>query len=610
MKNHRQEVYHGDDYTYQLQVIPQAEKIPYGTETKGALYDGYPEIIKGEENQPEYRVICEKDVPVEMRDGIHLYTDIYRPADTDEKFPALLAYAYWMKNNNEAFEWMAEHPQQYFESPFWDGSLEACNFNYTVPRGFVHVIPDPRGVGDSEGYGTKPWFNKEDVYDMVEWIAAQPWCNGKVGMIGPSAYSIMQIHAGAAKPPHLVALRCDECACGTWDYFAGTLDVMAPYMIETGGHGNDSPPGVPNYEYTPNPPATLARPDIAELLEEAKNFPDYKYNTKWYSFLRYPRKMPVMFDMLLEALHPYEGCVSHSFTNEADVENIDIPIYVGTPWNWRLYEFFTLDVRNKVSTKQEQKKMIFYPPINTARPYIEYHDEMVRWHEYWLKGVDNGIMDEPPIKMYVMGINKWRFAESWPLPGTEYVKFSMCGDGMLQPTESQAEGTDVLTQPAPYKNGGTVYCLKYSTGPLKKPLTVIGEASLTLFASLDIDDTTWYADLVDVDSEGNRLMVSSGALRAKFRALNEQKSTPSHPIHPWADPVPVEPEQELEYNIQLLPLACVFQEGHSVELVIRNQDDMKSRLCMNGCYRMPFMQDCTHTIRLGKSHLLLPVINE
>lgn len=149
-----------------------------------------------------------------MRDGIHLYTDVYRPDVKGEQFPALLAYTYWHKDNNEALEWLAA-PQAYLGAPFWDSSLEAGDFNYTVPRGFAHVIPDPIGIGNSEGHGTKTWFNPEDIYNMMDWIAAQPWCSGNVGMTGPSAYFIMQIHVANVKPPHLMALRCDECDCGT-----------------------------------------------------------------------------------------------------------------------------------------------------------------------------------------------------------------------------------------------------------------------------------------------------------------------------------------------------------------------------------------------------------
>jgi len=605
----RQEIFKGDMLTIQYpEHRTEPSKIPYGSKTEGVLFDGYPQIIKGEEAKPVYKIKVEKDVMVPMRDGVRLCTDIYRPDTDEEKFPALLAFAYWQKNNNETYAWMAEHPQRYLDSPFWDGSLEACNFTYTVPRGFVHVIPDPRGVGDSEGYGTKPWFNKEDIYDMVEWIAAQPWCNGKVGMIGPSAYSITQIHGATAKPPHLVALRCDECACGTWDYFDGTVDIMAPYMISTGGHGNDAPPGVPNYEYTPEPPVMLSHPDIDKLLEEARQFPDYRYNTKWYSFLRYPRKMPLMFDFLLEALHPRKGAVSHSFVNEDKVHEIDQPIYLGTPWQQRLYTFFTFDVWNTVSTPANQKKLIVYPPNNTLRPYVEYHDEMVRWHEYWLKGKDNGIMDEPPVKIFIMGINKWRFENEWPLKRTQYTKFYLQPGGGLSTQEPDPNAEpDVLYQQAPYLDP-TVYCLRYSTGVLDHDVEVIGEVSLNLFASIDCDDTTWYADLLDVDENGTQFVVSSGALRAKFRALDKEKSTPSHPIHIWADPVPVQPGVVYEYNMQMMQTACVFKKGHRIELLIRNQDDLRSKLAMNGVYRMPFMQSVEHKIYFGQSHLLLPLI--
>ena len=227
--NDRQEIYCADELVIQRSgQRAVAEKVPYGEEVLNRYFDGYPELIKGEEMQPKYTLKLEKDVKVPMRDGVQLYTDIYRPDVEGEKFPALLAYAYWEKDVNESFAWMAEHPQAYLDTPFWDGSLEACNFNYTVPRGFAHVIPDPRGIGNSEGYGTKPWFNPEDVYDMVEWIAAQPWCNGKVGMIGPSAFSGMQIHSAPLKPPHLVALRVDECCCGTWDYFEAPWTSWRP----------------------------------------------------------------------------------------------------------------------------------------------------------------------------------------------------------------------------------------------------------------------------------------------------------------------------------------------------------------------------------------------
>lgn len=610
MKNEttRHEIYNGNDLKFIIEgYTAKPQQIPFGTDIEGVFFDGYPQLIKEEGSQPTYTLKVEKDIKVPMRDGVHLYTDVYRPDVDGEKFPALLAYAYWNKDVNATIDWLADCPQPYFDSPLWDGSLEACNFNYTVPRGFIHVIPDPRGIGNSEGYGTKPWFNPEDVYDMIEWIAVQPWCNGKVGMIGPSAYSIIQIHAAPLKPPHLVALRADECGCGTWDYFNGVIDLMAPYGIETGTHCNDSPVSVPNYEYTPQAPMMLSRPDIDERLKEALEYPDYKLNSKIYSYLKNPRKMPLFFDFLLESLHPTPYPMTHSFVNEKDVDKIDIPIYLGTPWNQRLYNFKTFDVWSKVSTPDENKKLILYPPGFSARPYVEYHDEMVRWHDYWLKGKDTGIMDEPPIKLFVMGINKWRFENEWPLKRTQWQNYYLQPGGGLAPDVPTSALPDVLDQPAPYLDSA-VYSLRYRTAPFEKDTEITGPVALNLLASLDIDDTNWLVSLADIDENGNEQLISFGALKAQHRAVDQEKSRPYQPIHPWSEPVPVPPDEIIEYNIALMPVSCVFQKGHRLELIIRNQDDLMGRLAAWGVKHMPFMQSVKHKIHFGKSHLILPMI--
>jgi len=146
------------------------------------------------------------------------------------------------------------------------------DYTYTVPRGYAHVIPDPRGTGNSEGYDAPETTYTLDLYDTVEWIAAQPWCNGKVGMMGPSSYSIAQILAGLVKPPHLVALRPDENPTGSGEHFSGIYDLLK-YHILTGRHGNDSALPAPNYDYTPRPPELVGHPDIAERLAEALAHP-------------------------------------------------------------------------------------------------------------------------------------------------------------------------------------------------------------------------------------------------------------------------------------------------------------------------------------------------
>ena len=218
-----------------------------------------------------------------------------------------------------------------------------------------------------------------------------------------------------------------------------------------------------------------------------------------------------------------------------------------------------------------------------------------------------GILDDPPIKMFVMGINKWRFEHEWPLARTKWTNFFLQPGGGLATKAPDATRPDSFTQPAPYLDP-TVYCLRYATEPFAADLEVTGPLALYLEAAIDIDDTNWMADLVDLDPEGNRQWISSGHLKAAHRALVVEKSRPYHPVHPVQDPVPVPPGEVIEYAIAMMPTSNVFKKGHRMELVIRNQDDLLSRLGIWGVYMCPFMRTVTHTIHLGESHLVLPVI--
>jgi len=166
---------------------------------------------------------------------------------------------------------------------------------------------------------------------------------------------------------------------------------------------------------------------------------------------------------------------------------------------------------------------------------------------------------------------------------------------------------DTLTQPAPYLDP-TVYCLRYRTAPLARTTEVTGPIAVHLDAAIDNDDTNWMVDLVDVAPDGARQVLSSGYLKAKFRALDPEASEPYQPIHPRQDPVPVRPGEVERYCIAMMPTANVFQKGHAIELIIRNQDDVLSRLGTWGVYMLPFMQTVTHQIKFGDSHVLLPII--
>jgi hypothetical protein len=423
--------------------------------------------------------------------------------------------------------------------------------------------------------------------------------------MGPSSYSQAQSNIAPDPPPHLVAIHPDEApdfaGAGNSENFHGMWDTLF-YHIWFGRHGNDSTPPPSNFLQTPIAPKMLSLPkeELERRLEEALNHPDIKYNTKWYSQLKYPMKHPLFFDQILSTFHPMPF--------QYDYKKIALPMYVGTPWLNRIYTWGTFEAYEKVGIPDGNKKLIVYPPGFPPRPYASYHDEIVRWYDYWLKGIDTGIMDEPPIKLFVMGVNKWRFENEWPLARTKWTKFYLYPNGRL--STGAVKGSpkpDTFTQPAPYLDP-TVYCLRYNTGPLSKDTEVTGPIALYLEASIDIDDTNWMVDLVDVDPRGKRQWISVGYLKAAFRAIDKSESKPYRPVHPRQDPVPVPPGKKIQYAIAMMPTSNIFQKGHSMELIIRNQDDILSRLGTWGVYMMPFMQTVTHHIHLGNSYLLLPVI--
>ncbi|WP_141400472.1 CocE/NonD family hydrolase [Magnetospirillum sp. 15-1] len=580
------------------------QPVPFGSKTDGVYYDGYPQLVKTDQRGPEFGIKKEKDIMVAMRDGVRIAVDVYRPDAEGEKFPAILAWGIWGKDGQEAVAWNWDKPQPYYDSPFWDGTMEAGNYTYTVPRGFVHVIPEPRGMGNSEGdhFDNMSVHDPKDIHDVIRWIAAQPWCNGKVGMMGPSSYSWAQVSAASADdvPAELVAIHPDECPF--WgNHFHGIFDALM-YHIEYGRHGNDSTFPAPNTPKAKQPSMLmkmLPKDVLDAWISEALEHPDIKYNTKWYSTLKYPFKSPQIVDQILMSTF-------HPMPVPTRPENVKLPMYIGTPWGVRLYIWGTFEVFERSSS--ENKKLILYPPGYPARPYAEYHDEIVRWYEYWGAGIDNGIMDEPPVKMFVMGVNKWRFENEWPLKRTEYTKFFLHPQGGLsaEPVSGNPR-PDILTQPSPYLDP-TVFSLRYRTAPLDQEMEVTGPVACYIDAAIDTDDTNWMVDLVDVDPDGNRQLLSNGYLKAKFRALDEAKSRPFDPIHPRQNPVPVVPGEVNTYAIALMPTANVFKKGHSIEVIIRNQDDLHSRLGAWGVYMLPFMQTVMHEIHFGNSHILLPLI--
>ncbi|WP_338602702.1 CocE/NonD family hydrolase [Sulfolobus tengchongensis] len=566
-------------------------------------FDGYPQLVKTDKlsELTPYNLKIEKNIMVQMRDGTKIAVDIYRPDVENEKFPALLAWGMWGKENQEVVFWLRDSPQPYWFSPLWDGSLEAGDIPFLVSKGYAVVIPDPRGIGKSEGgpiTGIDELHNPNDIYDLIEWIALQQWCNGNIGMIGPSSYSFSQLLIAQNPPPHLKAIFPIEAWYIGETSFTGMFDLTLMGIFH-GGHIYDSTLPVAHFG-APRSMKLLPKDILEFRIKELLDHPDIKFNSKVRSILMYPRD-PVFFDALLSWLHP-TGVLG-------GLEKIEIPIYIGSTRGGgaRVYYHAGFEAYDKAVSKF--KKMIFLPPGLPARPWVEYSDEVIRWYDYWLKGIDTGIMDEPPIKIFVSGINKWKFENEFPPARAQWTKFyPLLGGGLS--TEPPSSGIESFTQPPPYEDP-TVYALFYESMPLSEDIEIIGWVSFYLEASIDKTDINWFIDLIDIYPDGKKQFVSEGWLRGSFRTLEEAKSKPWLPIYKIQDPIPITPGRVERYVIRMSPAAHVFKAGHKIGIIIRTQEDLFGRLQRAGVIFLPRMEKITVNVVLGSNtYILLPITNK
>ena len=559
-------------------------------------------------------IITEKDVFIPMRDGVKLASDIHRP-QSHGKFPALLAYQPWGKEHEEM---AAKIPPQRRPHPLWDGSLEGGDTKYLVSRGYVHIIVDARGTGSSEGelagiMGVAGSGEGKDIYDVIEWIAAQPWCDGNVGMIGISYLASVQVIGAAQEPPHLKAIFPEG---GHYEgyrhlYHGGIMWLMPRAAME--GRGGDS--GIMHSDpksFVSYMKKTLSKEDFERRIEERLMDPDVANYPNYHQLLKYPDAFPIWLDYLLNPLDGefYWG----EYKPEERFPRVKVPAHFGAQLGrgWQIDE--TIDAYLNV---QGPKWLIIRPgPPMQERPFHEFHDEIVRWYDYWLKGIDTGVEEEPLIKIFVEGVKEWRHASEWPLPETKWTKFFLRSGHQLlmepEPFNSEVVPPDGFYQP-PLTVTNIVHRQTYSTPALMEDVEVVGPAALYIHAMIDTDDTNWIITVSDVDQQGNRSPLTTGWLKASHREIDEAKSKPWAPYHPHTRAVPVPPGEIIEYPIRIYPVSNVFQKGHRIELEIKSLEAMSdvSTMLPPESSHLNSARATTHKIFRDNEHqsyLLLPVI--
>jgi putative CocE/NonD family hydrolase len=521
-------------------------------------------------------ITVEFEVPATMRDGVVLYANIFRPAE-EGSYPVALARTPYGKD--------------FFSiSPYLDAVRLARN-------GYIVVIQDVRGQGNSGG-AWKPFeYEALDGYDTVEWAAQLPNSNANVGMFGPSYLGMVQWAAATQQPPHLRAIfptvTWSDARDGvSWRGGALELGTMAQWYLSTSINPTIR-------QYAGKSPLELGQA-LNALTTEIDRLPNEGY---WS--LPLDNYAPLARLGLHTALFDHiQNPNSREFSQPASVyeayDKINVPSYNVGGW----YDIFvqgTLDnfaaLRKDGATDEaRQTKLLIGPWTHRTQSHVigdmdfGFKAQMgwmnlqtdltgltQRWFDYWLKGVDNGILNEPPVKLFVMGDNVWRDEHEWPLARTQYTPYYLRSYGKLSTQAPTEELPDQYIYdpalPVPVLGGAllthSLYhdgvkdqrpieqredVLSYTSELLTQDTEVTGQIIVKLWAASDATDTDFVARLIDVHPDGAAYNITDGIIRARYRNGDV--------------PELLQPDQPYEFTIDLWSTANVFKAGHCIRLDI------------------------------------------
>ncbi len=504
-------------------------------------------------SETEYNVIEELDVRVPMRDGVLLSTNIYRP-DVPGRYPVLL-----------------------MRSPYGNGGKGNKLAAYAVSRGYVVVLQDTRGRYESEGVFDAMQPEAEDGYDTQQWIGAQIWCNGKIGTFGGSYVGFTQWMPAPLQSQYLVTM-----------FPVVTFSDLHDVMYQNGAFRLELF-GLWSWEMTS--PYNLNPDSLAKNTDKIlMSLPliDQDKQLGW--------KIPFLRDWLMHPEHD-------SYWNRTSVgdgySKIKASVFSTGGWYDILLKG-TIDNYLKMTgpdidpeVRKKQKLMIGPWVHNTGQRKVgeldfgesaemDENPLMLRWFDNQLKGIENGMDEEPPVKIFVMGANKWRFENEWPLARTVYQNFyfhsggranTLDGDGTLDinPPDDKNPDRYVYDPSDPVRTIGSMGpydqteiekrqdVLVYSTPPLKSDIEVTGPVNAIVYASSSAKNTDFTAKLVDVYPDGRAIRICEGIIRADHR-------------NPSLPPTNIELGKVYKYNIDLWATSNVFKKGHKIRVEISSSN--------------------------------------
>lgn len=517
----------------------------------------------------------EENVSITMRDGIKLSADIYRP-QAEGRYPALLSMSPYMKEIQQ-------------QPPLLTHSIEAGNTSFFVPRGYVHVIATVRGSGYSQGqYNFLSTEEQQDGYDLVEWCARQRWCDGNVGMLGDSYFAMIQFLIATQQPPHLKCIAPFDGCTDLYRDFVYQGGIFFGWFMGMWG------PDMIRQLIWPGP-VEGKLPPANYFADVAANFEDGPYYWERSAITR--------------------------------IDKINVPVLNMVANRGFLHSRGQLDAHVKINSP---KKLMVVPPSGihqhelflTSPPLNEY---LLKWYDHWLKGKDTGIMDEPPVMIFDSTTEQWRYEKEYPLARTQWKKFHLRSNP-AGPATKPPYGW-LSTEPPAGKEAPDSYMspeaiglaaagkpvLAYSTSALDQDLRLWGPLSAVLYGSSTTLDTEWFVKLVDIAPDGNSTQISLGHLKASYREVDEARSRPGQPFHPFRNPAYPDPDKIYEYQIEVLPLFHTVKAGHRLSVQIASEDFWycEHLRTLNIAQKLPLpAKNTIYHDPEHPSHLLLPVIPE
>jgi putative CocE/NonD family hydrolase len=577
-------------------------------------YKGYSEAVyDGNKRISDY---------LTLSDGTRLAYDVYFPTKhgvpADKPLPILFKYTPYTraftifdkdgKNIIADLFNLGWKEKAYLRLRYWfnkrgnlmDAVFRTKYLENMLKHGYAVIVVERPGTGASYGVMNGSFeVGAKEVNEILDWIAAQNWCNGNIGMYGDSFQAMIQFAAVTTGNPHLKAIFPTSSG---FDLFSS---VSYP-----GGVFNKTFASFFSWATSFMESGVLTPVDsdkdgslLAQARKERSGSTLAEQSEVWF------RKFPFRDSTTTNGIKIWEG-PANLYPLLDRINRAGIPIYMTNGW----YDLFSgandmfLWYANLTVPKHLIVRPADHSEVEKNQFDLDYGAEAHRWFDYWLKGIDNGIMNEPPIHYYIMGVSKkdaWRTSDRWPLANQKLIRFyfgegktgsvASVNDGFLRPESPEKKDTaDVYTvdysttsgkysrwyavnwpRDYPDMRSNDKKALTYTTSPLETNMEITGHPVVHLWLMTDAPDLDAFVYLEEVDRSGKSNYITEGILRTSHRKLSQAPfnnlGLPYH-SHYQSDLMPIPAREPIELVLSLLPTSYRFHKGNRIRITVAFAD--------------------------------------